>query len=116
MIRAFFHLLVPYSDDDKTIAVAFVFYRGARVRAKDKIIPTPADVAEARRCGGRRPRPCLEDDRSWDRQDASSQDRSCHRRLLGVDDDGKMSIAPATGKAATFPLDKVIAGWIEGVH
>ena len=100
------------------IAVAFVFIAALASAQNTKIIPTPADVAEAPadaektasglaskviEAGTGKTHPA--------RTDRVTVDYS------GWTTDGKMfdSSLP-TGKAATFPLDKVIAGWTEGVQ
>jgi FKBP-type peptidyl-prolyl cis-trans isomerase len=102
----------------KPIALAFVFVAALASAQNTKIIPTPADVAEAPadaektasglaskviEAGTGKTHPA--------RTDRVTVDYS------GWTTDGKMfdSSLP-TGKAATFPLDKVIAGWTEGVQ
>ena len=102
----------------KTIALAFIFIAALASAQNTKIIPTPADVAEAPadaektasglaskviEAGTGKTHPA--------RTDRVTVDYS------GWTTDGKMfdSSLP-TGKAVTFSLDKVIAGWTEGVQ
>lgn len=102
----------------KPIALAFVFIAALASAQSTKIIPTPADVAEAPadaektssglaskviKAGTGKTHPA--------RTDRVTVDYS------GWTTDGKMfdSSLP-TSNAATFPLDKVIAGWTEGVQ
>lgn len=102
----------------KPIALAFVFVAALASAQSTKIIPTPADIAQAPadaektvsglvskviEAGTGKTHPA--------RTDRVTVDYS------GWTTDGKMfdSSLP-TGKKATFSLDKVIAGWTEGVQ
>jgi peptidylprolyl isomerase len=102
----------------RPFALAFVFVAALASAQSTKIIPTPTDVSEAPadaektasglaskviETGTGKTHPA--------RTDRVTVDYS------GWTTDGKMfdSSLP-TGKAATFPLDKVIAGWTEGVQ
>lgn len=102
----------------KPIALALVLIATLAFGQKTRIIPTPADVAEAPadavttasglaskliEPGTGRTHPARTDRVTVD--------------YTGWTTDGKMfDSSLTTGKPATFPLDKVIAGWTEGVQ
>ncbi len=102
----------------KSIVLALVFSAAVAFGQGTKIIPTPADVAEAPadavitatglaskliEPGTGRTHPARTDRVTVD--------------YTGWTTDGKMFDSSLTvGKPATFPLDKVIAGWTEGVQ
>ena len=102
----------------KTIALAFTFIAALASAQSTKIIPTPADVAEAPadaektasglaskmiEAGTGKTHPARTDRVTVD--------------YTGWTTEGKMfDSSLTTGKPATFPLDKVIAGWTEGVQ
>jgi peptidylprolyl isomerase len=102
----------------KSIALAFLFVAALASAQKTRIIPTPADVAEAPadaektasglaskviKAGTGKAHPAKADRVTVD--------------YSGWTSDGRMfdSSLP-TGKPVTFSLDKVIAGWTEGVQ
>ena len=114
-----FHLLVPNTlMTTKPIVLAFVFIAAVASAQKTKIIPTPADVAEAPadaettvsglaskviEAGTGTTHPARTDRVTVD--------------YTGWTTDGKMfDSSLIAGKPATFQLDKVIAGWTEGVQ
>jgi FKBP-type peptidyl-prolyl cis-trans isomerase len=102
----------------KSIALAFVFIATLASAQSTKIIPTPADVAEvpadAKKTASGLASKVIEAGTGKThpaRTDRVTVDYS------GWTTDGKMfDSSLTTGKAATFPLDKVIAGWTEGVQ
>lgn len=102
----------------KPIALAFVFVAVLASAQSTKIIPTPADVAEtpadAEKTASGLASKVIE--AGTGKTHPSKTDRVTVD-YTGWTTDGKMfdSSLP-TGKAATFPLDKVIAGWTEGVQ
>jgi peptidylprolyl isomerase len=102
----------------KTIALAFTFIAALASGQSTKIIPTPADVAEApadaeKTASGLASKVI---EAGTGKMHPARTDRVTVY-YTGWTTDGKMfdSSLP-TGKAATFPLDKVIAGWTEGVQ
>jgi peptidylprolyl isomerase len=102
----------------KTIALAFVLVAALAFAQKTKIIPTPADVAEApadaeKTASGLASKVI---EAGTGKTHPARTDRVTVN-YSGWTTDGKMfdSSLP-TGKAATFSLDKVIAGWTEGVQ
>jgi peptidylprolyl isomerase len=102
----------------KPIALAFVFVAVLASAQSTKIIPTPADVAEApadaeKTASGLASKVI---EAGTGKTHPSKTDRVTVD-YTGWTTDGKMfdSSLP-TGKAATFPLDKVIAGWTAGVQ
>ncbi len=102
----------------RTIALAFVFIAALASAQSTKIIPTPGDVAEAPadaektasglaskviEAGTGKTHPARTDRVTVD--------------YTGWTADGKMfDSSLTTGKPVTFSLDKVIAGWTEGVQ
>jgi FKBP-type peptidyl-prolyl cis-trans isomerase len=102
----------------KIIALSFIFVAALASAQNDKTVPAPADVAEAPadaettvsglaskviEAGTGKTHPARTDRVTVD--------------YTGWTTDGKMfDSSVATGKPATFPLDKVIAGWTEGVQ
>ena len=102
----------------KPIALAFVFVAALASAQSTKIIPTPADVAEVP-AGAKKTASGLA---SKVIEAGTGKTHPARTDRVTVDysgwtTDGKMfdSSLP-TGKAATFSLDKVIAGWTEGVQ
>jgi FKBP-type peptidyl-prolyl cis-trans isomerase len=102
----------------KLSALAFVFIAALASAQNSKMIPTPADVAEApsdavKTASGLASK-VIEAGRGKThpaRTDRVTVD------YTGWTTDGKMFDSTLTaGKPATFPLDKVIAGWTEGVQ
>jgi FKBP-type peptidyl-prolyl cis-trans isomerase len=102
----------------KTIALAFVFIAALASAQKTKIIPTPADVAAAPadaqktasglaskmiQAGTGKTHPARTDRVTVDYTGWTTDGRMFDSSLL-------------TGKSVTFSLDKVIAGWTEGVQ
>src|ERR1039457_6662231 len=102
----------------KPIALAFVFIAALASAQSTKIIPTPADVAEAPADAEKTSSGLASKviEAGTGRMHPARTDRVTVD-YTGWTTDGKMfdSSLP-TGKAATFPLDKVIAGWTEGVQ
>src|SRR5450432_588968 len=102
----------------KPIALVFVFIAALVSAQSTKIIPTPADVAEvpadAKKAASGLASKVIK--AGTGKTHPSKTDRVTVD-YTGWTTDGKMfdSSLP-TGKAATFPLDKVIAGWTEGVQ
>lgn len=102
----------------KPIALAFVFVAALASAQSTKIIPTPADVAKA-------PADAEKTDSGLASKVIEAGTGKTHPARTdrvtvdysGWTTDGKMfdSSLP-TGKKATFSLDKVIAGWTEGVQ
>lgn len=101
-----------------TIALAFVFIAALASAQSTRIIPTPADVAEA-------PADAEKTDSGLaskviepgaGKSHPSRKDRvTVH--YTGWTTDGKMFDSSLTsGKPVTFTLDKVIEGWTEGVQ
>jgi peptidylprolyl isomerase len=102
----------------KIIALSFIFVAAFASAQDAKTIPPPSDVAEASadaektasglaskviEAGTGKTHPARTDRVTVD--------------YTGWTTDGKMfDSSVATGKQATFPLDKVIAGWTEGVQ
>ena len=102
----------------KSIALAFVFIAALAPAKKTKIIPTPADVAEApadaeKTASGLASKVIIP---GTGRTHPARTDRVTVE-YSGWTTDGRMfdSSLP-TGKPVTFSLDKVIAGWTEGVQ
>ena len=102
----------------KTIALAFTLIAALASAQSTKIIPTPADVAEApaeaEKTASGLASKVIEPGTGKThpgRTDRVTVD------YTGWTTDGKMfDSSLTTGKPATFPLDKVIAGWTEGVQ
>jgi peptidylprolyl isomerase len=102
----------------KTIALAFLCIAALASAQKTKIIPTPADVAEA-------PAEAEKTSSGLASKVIEAGTGKAHPartdrvtvEYSGWTTDGKMfDSSLTTGKPATFPLDKVIAGWTEGVQ
>lgn len=102
----------------KTIALACTLIAALASAQNTKIIPTPADVAEApadaEKTASGLASKVIEPGTGTahpSRTDRVTVD------YTGWTTDGKMFDSTlTTGKPATFPLDKVIAGWTEGVQ
>jgi peptidylprolyl isomerase len=102
----------------KTIALAFTLIAAFASAQSTKIIPTPADVAEApadaEKTASGLASKVIEAGTGTThpaRTDRVTVD------YTGWTTDGKMfDSSLTTGKPATFPLDKVIPGWTEGVQ
>lgn len=102
----------------KFTALAFVLIATVAFAQKTRIIPTPDDVAAApanaaRTASGLASRVIA----AGTGKGHPAQNARVTVDYTGWTTDGKMfdSTLPA-GKPATFPLDKVIAGWTEGVQ
>jgi FKBP-type peptidyl-prolyl cis-trans isomerase len=102
----------------KTIALAFVFIAALASAQSTKIIQTPADVAAAPADAERTASGLAS--KVIEAGTGSAHPARTDRvtvEYTGWTTDGKMfDSSLTTGKAATFPLDKVIAGWTEGVQ
>jgi FKBP-type peptidyl-prolyl cis-trans isomerase len=102
----------------KTIALAFVFVAALASAQNTKIIPTPPDVAEApadaeKTASGLASKVI---EAGTGKTHPGRTDRVTVD-YTGWTTDGKMfDSSLTTGKPATFPLDKVIPGWTEGVQ
>jgi peptidylprolyl isomerase len=102
----------------KTTALAFLFAATLASAQSTKIIPTPADVAgapaDAEKTDSGLASKVIEP--GTGKTHPSKSDRvTVH--YTGWTTDGKMfDSSLTTGKPVTFPLDKVIAGWTEGVQ
>jgi len=102
----------------KIIALTFVFIATLASAQNTKIIPTPADVAaapaDAETTASGLASKVIEPGKGKThpaRTDKVTVD------YTGWTTDGRMfDSTSTTGKPATFPLDKVIAGWTEGVQ
>src|SRR5450432_2680503 len=101
-----------------TIALAFTLIAALASAQSTKIIPTPADVAEA-------PADAEKTDSGLASKVIEAGTGKTHPArtdrvtvdYTGWTTDGKMfDSSISTGKPATFPLDRVIAGWTEGVQ
>ena len=102
----------------KPIVLAFVFIAALASAQNTKIIPTPADVAaappEAEKTASGLASKVIE--AGTGKTHPARTDRVTVD-YTGWTTDGKMfDSSLITGKPATFPLDKVIAGWTEGVQ
>ncbi|MEY2557881.1 MAG: hypothetical protein QOE34_1306 [Verrucomicrobiota bacterium] len=102
----------------KTIALAFLFTVALASAQNTKIIPTPADVAEApaeaKKTASGLASKVIE--AGTGKTHPARSDRVTVE-YTGWTTDGKMfDSSLTTGKPVTFPLDKVIAGWTEGVQ
>jgi len=102
----------------KTIALAFTLIAALASAQSTKIIPTPADVAEA-------PADAEKTASGLASKVINAGSGTTHPGrtdrvtvdYTGWTTDGKMfDSSLTTGKPVTFPLDKVIAGWTEGVQ
>jgi peptidylprolyl isomerase len=102
----------------KTIALAFLFAAALASAQKAKFIPTPADVAEApadaeKTASGLASKVI---EAGTGTSHPSRTDRVTVQ-YTGWTTDGKMFDSSLTsGRPVTFSLDKVIAGWTEGVQ
>jgi peptidylprolyl isomerase len=102
----------------KLIVLAFAFIAAVASAQNTKIIPTPADVAaapaEAETTASGLASKMIE--AGTGKTHPARTDRVTVD-YTGWTTDGKMfDSSLTTGKPATFPLDKVIAGWTEGVQ
>jgi peptidylprolyl isomerase len=102
----------------RIIALAFVFFATFASAQKTKIIPTPTDVAEApaeaeKTTSGLASKVI---EAGTGKTHPARTDRVTVE-YTGWTTDGKMfDSSLTTGKPVTFSLDKVIAGWTEGVQ
>ena len=102
----------------KSIVLAFALIAAVAFGQQTRIIPTPADVAEAPADAEKTASGLA----SKVIEPGTGQTRPARTARVTVDytgwtTDGKMfDSSLTTGKPATFPLDKVIAGWTEGVQ
>jgi FKBP-type peptidyl-prolyl cis-trans isomerase len=102
----------------KTIALAFTLIASLASAQNTKIIPTPVDVAEApadaeKTASGLASKMI---EAGTGKTNPARIDRVTVD-YTGWTTDGKMFDSTlTTGKPVTFPLDKVIAGWTEGVQ
>lgn len=102
----------------RTIALAFLFIATFAFAQKTRIIPTPADVAEVPADADKTASGLAS--KVIERGKGTTHPARTDRVTVdytGWTTDGKMfdSSLPL-GKPATFPLDKVIPGWTEGVQ
>ena len=101
-----------------TIALAFVVTAALASAQNTKIIPAPADVAEAPANAEKTASGLVSKviEPGTGKTHPSPTDRVTVD-YTGWTTDGKMfDSSVSRGKSATFPLDKVIAGWTEGVQ
>lgn len=102
----------------KIIALGFLFLAAVAPAQKTKIIPTPADVAEAPPDAAKTASGLAFKviEPGTGKTHPGRTDRVTVE-YTGWTTDGKMfDSSLTTGKPVTFPLDKVIAGWTEGVQ
>jgi peptidylprolyl isomerase len=102
----------------RTLALAFLFMAALASAQDSKTIPAPTDVAaapdDAEKTASGLASKVIEP--GTGKAHPSRTDRVTVD-YTGWTTDGKMfDSSVATGKPATFPLDKVIAGWTEGVQ
>jgi FKBP-type peptidyl-prolyl cis-trans isomerase len=102
----------------KTLAIAFLFFAALALAQNSKTIPAPADVAaapdDAEKTASGLASKVIEP--GTGKTHPSRTDRVTVDYTGWTTDGTMFDSSNATGKPAAFPLDKVIAGWTEGVQ